>query len=204
MELRLKKSQVSLAQIQTAMSRFFDMRRVVRGRHEWVEGVLRDEPGLGKRDPEDEAMMTIDVPYDEKQKRTLVTRILSHFSDTLYRIRIQNLDLPTTRAVIREFQGLGADVGFSVQVGSLRPTTSSEGIDFPGTPEDELSRASELYGADVEVSPHREEEMETEPIPYLVCGGTPSADLCTRCKYSTLRAGEEFCEKYGIDIDLEN
>jgi len=111
LEILLKRSQTSLRQVQDAMSRYFDIRRVTQGRHEWIEGELRQEQGLGKHDPNEDARISITVPYDEKSRKTLLTRFLSPFSGSLYHVTIGNLDLPTTLTVVNELQDLG-DVGF--------------------------------------------------------------------------------------------
>ncbi len=145
MELLLKRSQASLAQIQNAMSRYFDVKKNVRGRYEWIEGELRQEPGLGRHNPEEVARMSITVPYADKEKRTFVTRLLSFFSGTLYRVRLDNIDLPTTLAIIREFQGLGADVGFVAWPVGAPGHLGNERFKWPGNPDAELSMAYELH-----------------------------------------------------------
>jgi len=198
-ELLLKKSQMSLLQIQATMSDYFDVERKVRGGYEWMGGDLKQIPGLGRQDPEDEAWVFATVPYADKEKRTMMTRILSPFSGALYRIRLHNVDLPTTLAIITRLQGMGADVGF------VAPTTgdfggrsrSSPGEEFvwPGNYEAELSKASELHKL-YEENVLGEPKHGAEPPPHQLCAGNPSGELCVRCSYNTLGGGESFCLKY--------
>ena len=204
MELLLKKSQVSMLQIQAAMSKYFDVERKVKGGYEWVGGDLRQMPGVGRQDPEDEAWVFARVPYADKEKRTLVTRVLSPFAGTLYRIRLHNVDLPTTLAVVKELQGIGVDVGFAepsipdISWGDspyFAAYVSAEEFDWPASPQAELSKAEELHRLYEE---RRLSKARRSPRPYQLCGGMPSGWLCGRCAYNTLKGGEDFCFKYKI------
>ena len=141
MELLLKRSQVSLAQIQVIISKYFNAERRVRGRHEWIDGGLRQAPRLGRQDEGRDAQVFITVPSADRERRALITGILSPFPATLYRIRFHRVDLPTTLAVVNELQAIGVDVGF------VTPSAGSFGEEFewPGNDEAELSKASELH-----------------------------------------------------------
>lgn len=206
MELLLKRSQTSLQEIQDAMSRYFHVKRITPGRHEWIDGELKAEEGLGKQDPDEDARISIAVPYDEKSRRTLMTRILSPFSGSLYKMRVQNLDLPTTLAVVRALQNLG-DVGFgSWGAGvSYRTTTYTRTSIWPEDREAQLAKATEIHQslADLhdyidEVSPRK---RKPQTPPYRLCGGIPSGELCPRCKFNILKSGVSYCNKYHKAID---
>jgi len=199
MELLLKKSQVSILQIQATMSKYFDVERKARGRYEWIGGDLRQMPELGRQDPGDESYMFMPIPNADKEKRTVMTRILSAFSGTLYRIRLHNVDLPTTLAVVKEFQGIGVDVGFVAPMyfPSRSGSTLDEEFVWPGSPEAELSKASELHKL-YEENVLRKPKREAEPPPYELCAGNPQGELCARCRCNTLAGGESFCLKYMI------
>ena len=209
MEIVLKRSQTSLLQIQDAVSRYFDIKRVTPGRHEWIEGELKQEPGLGKHDLDEDARISIAVPYDEKSRRTLMTRILSPFSGTLYHLTLQNLDLPTTLTVIEELQYLG-DVGFGgVTAGGIggRSSSAVERIFvWPEGREAQLSKATEIHRSLAEIheqyaekASHRERK---EPPPHQLCGGIPSEELCARCKFNVLKGGTGYCNRYDRAIGV--
>ena len=212
MEIVLKRSQTSLREIQSAMSKYFDISRITPGRHEWIDGELKTGEGLGKQDPGEDARISVTVPYDEKSRRTLMTRILSPFSGTLYYIRLQNLDLPTTLAVVKGLQDLG-DVGFA----STGPagysggrSGGSSGIErvyiWPEGREAQLSKAAEIQQLSTELHEsylaHKKPEPETPP--HKICGGMPSGELCPRCKYNILRSGAQYCDKHHKGIDIWN
>jgi hypothetical protein len=201
-ELLLKRSQTSLPQIQEAMSRYFDVKRITPGRHEWIEGELRQEQGLGKHDPNEDAGISISVPYDEKSRRTLLTRLLSPFSGSLYHVTIRNLDLPTTLTTMKALQDLG-DVGFgSWGVGGGHRSTTYVRISvWPEGREAQLSKATEthqaladLHDSYIEKASRRQRTAETPP--YQPCGGVPSGKLCPRCKFNILKSGTSYCNKY--------
>jgi hypothetical protein len=157
-------------------------------------------PGLGRQDPGDDAYMFMPIPNADREKRTVMTRILSPFSGTLYRVRLHNVDLPTTLAVVKELQGIGVDVGFvapNVVGGSTKRGTLGEEFDWPENPEAGLSKASELHKL-YEENVLRKPKHGAEPPPHRLCAGNPSGELCARCSYNTLSGGESFCLKYKI------
>jgi hypothetical protein len=202
LEILLKRSQTSLRQVQDAMSRYFDIRRVTRGRHEWIEGELRQEQGLGKHDPNEDARMSITVPYDEKSRKTLLTRFLSPFSGSLYHVTIGNLDLPTTLTVVNGLQDLG-DVGFGSWAAgvSYRSTTYSRISIWPEGREAQLSKATEIHQSladlhDSYIDRVSRKQRKAETPPYQLCGGVPSGELCPRCKFNVLKGGASYCSKY--------
>jgi hypothetical protein len=204
MEIVMKRSQTSLEEIQDAMSKHFDVKRITPGRHEWIEGELRIREGLGKEDPNEDARMAITVPYDEKSRRTLMARVLSPFSGNLYNIRLQNLDLPTTLAIVKELQSLG-DVGFAkITPAGIGPQSSAAigtSSTWPESREAQLSKATEIhqslanlhYSYIDRVSP---KQQKPETPPYQLCGGTPSGELCPRCKHNMLKGGKSYCNKH--------
>ena len=200
-ELLLKKSQVSILQIQATMSKYFDVERKARGSYEWLGGDLKQMPGLGRQNLGDDAWVFARVPYPDMEGRTVIARILSPFSGTLYRVRLHNLDLSTTLAVVKELQGMGVDVGFVVPSPGHGPAQEigylGEEFDWPGNPEAELSRASELHKF-YEENALRKPKREAEPPPYELCAGNPQGELCARCRCNTLAGGEIFCLKYMI------
>jgi len=198
----MKRSQTSLLEIHNAMSRHFDVRRMTRGRHEWIEGDLKIRDDLGKQDPTDYARIYIKVPYDEKSNRTITTRMLSHFSGTLYEMRLHNLDLSATLTVIRGLQDLG-DVGF-VSTGPTGGGRNGGAIMgervfiWPEGRDAQLTKASELHQGyrEIQESIMANEKPEPETPPYKLCGGIPSGELCPRCKYNILKGGKQYCDKY--------
>ena len=185
------------------MSRYFDVKRITPGRHEWTEGELKQGEGLGKHDPNDEARISITVPYDEKSRKTLITRILSTSSGTLYNISLQNLDLPATLTVIKELQDLG-DVGFVSFSSSSFGARSNAGIErvfiWPEDREAQLSKATEIHQSLAELHDHYTEKKsrkrKPETPPHQLCGGIPSGELCPRCKFNILKSGTQYCSKY--------
>jgi hypothetical protein len=209
-EILLRRSQTSLQEIQNAVSKYFDVKRITPGRHEWIEGELRTREGLGKEDPDEDARITITVPYDEKSRRTLMTRVLSPFSGNLYNIRLQNLDLPTTLAIVKELQGLG-DVGFTkitpAGIGARSSAATGTSSTWPEGREAQLSKATEIHQSladlhDAYIDEVSRRQRKPETPPYQLCGGVPSGELCPRCKFNILKSGESYCSKYHKAITI--
>ncbi len=48
-----------------------------------------------------------------------------------------------------------------------------------------------------------EKEAAPRKPPYEICGGVPQRQLCTRCKYYTLKGEALRCAKYGIPIEFK-
>jgi hypothetical protein len=50
----------------------------------------------------------------------------------------------------------------------------------------------------------RPEATTSKKPPYEICGGTPKRELCSLCKFYTLRSGAIRCGKYDIAIEFKD
>jgi hypothetical protein len=152
MEILLKRSQISIDQIEGALSKSFLMERHARGRHEWIEGELKEIEGLGRARDREEARVSLSVPYADRERRNLIVRLLSPFSGALYCVRLSNLDLASLLAVVREFQILGVDIGFAEATSQMPGHHGSSPLEgggryrWPEGKDNQISTATELHG----------------------------------------------------------
>lgn len=147
LDMLLQRSQISLSQAEGVLSRFYETRRVRRGRHEWIEGMLRRDDPLSPLT--EGTTLRLKVPYVEMHSGGRLVRILSRIPATLYRVRLVNVDLPTVLSIVEGLHSLGADVGF-VEDASLAgrrssPLSRSECFRWPETKEAQLATARELH-----------------------------------------------------------
>jgi hypothetical protein len=52
-----------------------------------------------------------------------------------------------------------------------------------------------------EIRQKRKEKSKKGKPPWEVCGGQPKKELCSRCKYNSVKAGKLHCSKYNIDLE---
>lgn len=147
MDLLLQRSQISLSQAEDVLSRFYEIRRVRRGRHEWIEGMLRRDDALSPLT--EGTTLRLKIPYVDMQREGRLAGVLSRLPATLYRVRLVNVDLPTLLSILNELHSLGVDVGF-VEDASLAgrrssPLSRAECFRWPGTRDAQLSIAKELH-----------------------------------------------------------
>ena len=148
MELLLKRSQISVGALEGVLSRFYEIRRVRRGRREWIEGMLRSDDPLSPLT--EGTTVSLRIPYRDTAGDGPLMKILSRLPATMYRVSLVNVELPIVISIVQDLQRLGADVGFvedaSAAARRTSPLSRGECFRWPGTREAQLSTARELHG----------------------------------------------------------
>lgn len=147
-EILVRKTQTNLKGLEDLLASFFEFRRIARRWHESLEGVELPSPG-------GEAMagrgfLHIDVPWAEMKRKNPLTRWLSRYSWSFYRLRLTNVGRNTLLAILAELERHGLEVGFVERATARTGLSSGFGREVFMWPKEADSRRStflRLYDA---------------------------------------------------------